>query len=217
MSKKGIVISGGTIEDEFALQMIEEIQPEILIGVDSGLNFLYRNQVMPTYIVGDFDSVDGEVIGFYKNHTSVPIREYNPVKDATDTEIAMRLAIELGVEELWLLGATGSRLDHVLGNVHILKIALSHGLKAWIVDRHNRISLWENKVRLSKENSFGPYFSLFPFDGEVKDLSIEGAKYPLSHYHMAFEGSRCVSNEFQEDRVTITFPNSRILLMETKD
>ena len=217
MSKKGIIISGGTIDDAFALQMIEEIQPDVIIGVDSGLNFLYKNQVMPTHIVGDFDSVDENIIQYYKNHTSVPIREFNPVKDATDTEIAMRIVIELEVEKLWLLGTTGSRLDHVLANVHILKIALSHGVKAWIVDEHNRISLWENEVHLLKENSFGPYFSLFPFDSEVEDLSIEGAKYPLLHYHMTFEGSRCVSNEFEKDCVTITFPNSRILLMETRD
>ena len=217
MSKKGIIISGGTIDDAFALNMIEEIQPDVIIGVDSGLNFLYRNQVMPTHIVGDFDSVDEEVIGYYKTHTSIPIQEFNPVKDATDTEIAMRLAIELEVEKLWLLGATGSRLDHVLANVHILQIALSHGVKAWIVDTHNRISLWENEVRLSKKNRFGHYFSLFPFDDEVEDLSIDGAKYPLAHYRMAFEGSRCVSNEFEKDSVTITFPNSRILLMETRD
>ena len=66
MSKKAVIISGGTIDDKFVLQMLKEIQPEYVIGVDRGLEFLYRNQVMPTHIVGDFDSVRTEVVEFYQ-------------------------------------------------------------------------------------------------------------------------------------------------------
>lgn len=217
MSKKGIIVSGGSIQDAFALQMFSKIQPEYVIGVDSGLNFLYRNGINPTHIVGDFDSVDSEIITHYKTKTSIPIQEFNPVKDATDTEIAVNLAIEIGVQELWILGATGTRLDHVMANIQILKIALEHGIKAWIVDECNRISLWEKEIRLWKEDCFGKYFSIFPFGDKVKDVSIEGAKYPLSHYHMTNDESRCVSNERRDEEVIITFSEGIVILMETRD
>lgn len=217
MNKKGVIVSGGSIEDAFAIQMIENIKPDYVIGVDSGLNFLYRNQVVPTHIVGDFDSVSPEVIDYYKAKSDIPIREFNPVKDATDTEIALRMAIELGVQELWILGATGTRLDHVLANMHILKIPHDAGVKAYIADECNRISLWGKEIRLSKKECFGTYFSLFPFGGEVEDVSIEGAKYPLSHYRMSPYESRCVSNEFEDEEVVITFPKGLIVLMETRD
>lgn len=217
MNKKGIIISGGSIDDIFAMQMLNEIQPDYVIGVDSGLSFLYRNQVTPTYIVGDFDSVEPHIIAYYKSETSIPIREFNPVKDATDTEIAVRLAVELGVEKLWLMGATGTRLDHVMSNIQILKIALDHGMKAWIVDECNRISLWENEICIREEDSFGKYFSIFPFGDEVRGVSIEGAKYPLSHYRLSNTESRCVSNERKEQEVKITFPDGIIILMETRD
>ena len=144
MNKKCVIVSGGSINDSFAMKMIENIKPDCVIGVDSGLNFLYRNQVLPTHIVGDFDSVTPEVIAYYKENSHIPIREFNPVKDATDTEIAVRLAAELGVKELWLLGATGTRLDHVKANIQILKIAFDYGIKAYILDECNRISVWEN-------------------------------------------------------------------------
>lgn len=212
-----MIISGGSIDDTFALQMLGEIQPDYVIGVDSGLNFLYHNQVLPTHIVGDFDSVASDVIAYYKAKTDIPIREFNPVKDATDTEIAVNLAVELGVEKLWLFGATGTRLDHVMSNIQILKIALDHGIQAYIIDLYNRISLWEKEIHLSKDDEFGKYFSLFPFDGVVEDVSIEGAKYPLSHYRMTPYESRCVSNEMQEHEVRITFPKGMIILMETRD
>ena len=217
MSKQGIIVSGGCIEDSFALQTIREVCPDYIIGVDSGLNFLYRNQVKPTHIVGDFDSVNADVIAYYREETDIPIQTFKPEKDATDTEIAVRLALELGVTELWILGATGTRLDHVLSNIQILKIALSQGVKAYIVDSCNRISLWGKEVHLIKEKCFGTYFSLFPFGDVVEDVSIVGAKYPLSHYRLTNDESRCVSNEMQEEDVKITFSEGTLILMETRD
>ena len=217
MNKKAVIVSGGSIQDAFALQMLNEIQPAYVIGVDSGLAFLYRNQVEPTHIVGDFDSVDPEVIAYYKNKTDIPIREFNPVKDATDTEIGVRLALELGADVLYLFGATGTRLDHVLANIQMLKIALDAGVKAYLVDECNRISLWNEEVTLSKEESFGTYFSIFPFGDSVEKVSITGAKYPLNEYHLTNRESRCVSNEVAEEEVHITFSDGILILMETRD
>ena len=217
MNKRGVIVSGGSINDSFAIQMIENIKPDCVIGVDSGLNFLYRNQVVPTHIVGDFDSVSPEVIAHYKSKADIPIREFDPVKDATDTEIAVRLAAELGVKKLWLLGATGTRLDHVMANVQILRIAFDYHMQAYIMDEYNRISLWEKEISLYKKEAYGKYFSLFPFDGVVEDVSIRGAKYPLSNYRMSACESRCVSNEYQDEEVRITFPRGMIILMETRD
>ena len=109
MSKRAVIVGGGTVAQGLILAALREWKPDYIIGVDSGLAFLHENQIMPTHIVGDFDSVPLEIIEYYKKETTVPIREFNPVKDASDTEIAVRLAIELGVEQLVLFGATGTR------------------------------------------------------------------------------------------------------------
>lgn len=217
MNKRCVIISGGSIDDAFALEQMQMIQPEFVIGVDSGLKFLYRNQIMPTHIVGDFDSVDPAVITFYKNETQVPIREFNPVKDASDTEIALKLAIELGAEQIWILGGTGTRLDHVMANMQMLKFALDAGVKAYILDKHNRISLVERGVILKKEDAYGAYFSIFPLGGSISGFNIEGAKYPLSNHILQPYDSLCVSNQFLDECVKITFPEGVIILMETRD
>ena len=115
-----MIVSGGKVVPPFVLEILERIQPQIIIAVDSGLRFFYENQVVPTHIVGDFDSVAAEIIKYYKEETQIPIRQFNPVKDASDTEIAVRMAIEFGIEEVWLLGATGTRLDHVMANIQVL-------------------------------------------------------------------------------------------------
>ena len=125
--------------------------------------------------------------------------------------------MELGVKELWLLGATGTRLDHVWANVQVLKVAHDAGVKAYILDKCNRISLVEKEICLSKEKSFGPFFSMFPLGGEIKGLSIEGAKYPLKDYTLCPYDSLTVSNQFAEEEVRITFPDGILILMETRD
>ncbi len=51
-------------------------------------------------------------------------------KDDTDTGLAMQKAIETGADEILLVGGTGTRLDHVLGNIGQLFYAHSKGVKA---------------------------------------------------------------------------------------
>lgn len=217
MNKTGVIVSGGSIDVPFALEQVKKISPEIIIGVDSGLAFLYHNQVVPTHIVGDFDSVDAEVIEYYKTQTQVPIREFDPVKDASDTEIAVRMAVELGVQKLYLLGATGTRLDHVMANIQVLKIAHDAGVKAYIMDPYNRISLVEKEICLSKVDAYGPYFSVFPLGGSIQGFCIVDAKYPLNNHTLCPYDSLCVSNQILEKKVRITFPEGIIILMETRD
>ena len=86
MNKKIVIISGGELEEEFVLSILEKEENQYVIGVDKGMEFLYSHQILPNYIVGDFDSVKKEIGDYYRNETDVPIREFNPVKDASDTE-----------------------------------------------------------------------------------------------------------------------------------
>ena len=80
-------------EEEFTLNILNSEDTEFVIGVDRGLGFLYDHKIEPDYIVGDFDSAPAEIVQYYRENTDVPIRTFNPVKDASDTEIAMRLCL----------------------------------------------------------------------------------------------------------------------------
>ena len=217
MNKKAIIVSGGFIDEAFALQVFEEIQSQYILGVDRGLAFLYKNQIVPTHILGDFESVPPHIIEYYKTKTDIPILELQPEKNATDTELALRLAIELGVEEMVILGATGTRFDHVMANIQVLKIAQDAGVKAYILDPCNRISLIEKHVCIKKREAYGKYFSIFPLGGSVENLSIRGGKYPLEGYTVNPYDSRCVSNEWEEEIVEIDFDDGIVILMETRD
>ena len=175
---------------------------------------------MPSYIVGDFDSVKKEIGDYYRDETNVPIREYNPVKDASDTEIAIRLAMTLGCSELIILGATGGRIDHLWANVQSLMIPFKAGIDAKIIDSQNLIRLiGDGETLLKKEEAVGPYFSVFPLGEEVFGFNIEGAKYPLRNHTLSPCNSLCVSNQIAEDvdEVVISFPAGNVILMQTRD
>lgn len=160
MNKRTVIVSGGVLEEEFAAAILKDEKTEFIIGVDRGLIFLYEHNILPDYIVGDFDSAPAEVIAYYKEETKVPIREFNPVKDASDTEIALRLCLDLRRQNILILGGTGTRLDHVWANVQTLKVALDAGADARIVDGHNRIRLLKEGLVLKKRK---PMVRIFPY------------------------------------------------------
>ena len=209
MSKRTVIVSGGMLEEDFVLPILKSEETEFVIGVDKGLEFLYKHEIKPDYIVGDFDSVSRELVDYYREELNVPIREFNPVKDASDTEIALRLCLGLNRKSIWILGGTGNRIDHLWANVQCLQIALDAGADARILDSHNQIRLIDK--------AFGPYFSLFPLEMPVDELTIRGAKYPLKNHFLKPNDSLCVSNEFAEDEVTISFVYGKVILMETRD
>lgn len=220
MSKRIVIVSGGELDEELTLAVLKKQEGEYIIGVDKGMEFLYTHQIMPSYIVGDFDSVKAEIADYYKNETNVPIREYNPVKDASDTEIAIRLAMTLGCSELIILGATGGRVDHLWANVQSLTIPFKAGVDAKILDSQNMICLiGDGETHLKRDEMYGPYFSVFPLGEEVFGFNIEGAKYPLRNHILTPYNSLCVSNQVaaDEDEVVISFAAGTVILMQTRD
>lgn len=215
MKTKAIIVSGGMLETEFVLG--ELAKGGYVIGVDKGVEFLHRNQVEMDYIVGDFDSVSPEIIAQYKRLKNIPIREFNPVKDASDTEIAVRLAIELGFKKITILGATGSRVDHMWANIQVLAIPYALGIKAEILDSVNRIRLIEDRFKIDVSELYGGYFSVFSLGGSVEGLTIIGAKYPLENHTLRPYDSLSVSNQCVNEQLTIAYQSGLLILMEIKE
>ena len=67
---KTLIITGGMIEADFALSFIQKLKPDYILGVDKGLQFCYEYDIRPDYIVGDFDSLPGEILERYRQEGS---------------------------------------------------------------------------------------------------------------------------------------------------
>ena len=44
---KTLIITGGMIENEFALSFIQSLKPDYVLGVDRGLQFCYEQAIRP--------------------------------------------------------------------------------------------------------------------------------------------------------------------------
>lgn len=213
-----LIITGGNIDDAFTLNFIKENPCDLMIAADSGMEFFYRNGLVPNVIVGDFDSVkEGVSEYFRKNNPDIKVMKFQPEKDETDTELALRTAMEAGCEKIWLLGATGTRLDHVLGNIHLLGMAMEQGCECIMLDAHNRIRMLKHGIRLKKAEQYGDYISLFPFTPTVKGLTLTGFKYPLHKYELQCYHSLGVSNEITQEEAEISFEDGILLMMESRE
>ena len=68
-----------------------------------------------------------------------------------------------------------------------------------------------------KKERHSDVLSLFPLEQPVDAFNITGAKYPLTNHFLKPSDSLCVSNEFVEDEVEISFVYGKVILMETRD
>lgn len=217
MNKRFLIVTGGEIEDAFANAYRKRISYDVLLVADHGMDYCYRNQMIPNIIIGDFDSVSEEALAFFKKKDEITFHQLNPVKDDTDTEFAIRYAIANGATEITLLGATGTRLDHVMGNITLLGIGLEEQVPITIVDPHNRIHMIDNSITIEKEKQFGRYISLLPFGGVAEGVTIIGAKYPLENYTIGGFNTLAISNEIVADAITIQVSKGFLVVVESRD
>lgn len=172
---------------------------------------------MPNYVVGDFDSVSTKILESYQDKPEITFRKYNPEKDNTDTDIALRLAIELKSSSIIILGALGKRMDHAISNIHILKEALKAKIPCQILDTYNRIYLIDSKITLQKSQTYGKYISLIPLTSIVEGLTLTGFKYPLKNASLSIGLSLGVSNEIEKEVANIELKNGILIVIESKD
>lgn len=217
--KSCVIISGGRLDYQFASEFIEKEQPEFLITADKGLAFCEKSGIVPTQIVGDFDTLGEALLPKYEA-MGVPIRKFNPVKDYTDTEIAVRLGMELGAEKIIILGASeGNRLDHLFGNVMTMMIPQQAGVDCFLVDVHNRVRILMEPLEIRKKEQYGKYISLVPLTTDVHGVTLTGFKYPLWDYRFNVQtsGSLGISNELTEEIGKIDFRSGILLMLECTD
>lgn len=218
--KNSFIITGGSLDDALVTELINKNQFDLLIASDHGIGYFSRNfgvnRMLPDLVLGDFDSATAEEMKQLQIMGLEPER-YPAEKDWTDTELAIRRAIELGANRITLVGATGTRLDHVLGNLGLLGMGLEAGVEIILVDRNNRIRMIDDSCVLKKEEQYGDYVSLYPLGGVVSGLTLTGFKYPLEDAVVTPWQTLCISNEITADFGEIRLKNGRLLVIESKD
>jgi thiamine pyrophosphokinase len=207
-----VIVSGGSLGD-WVLDSIAD--GDHIIGADAGALFLVRNGIKPDLSLGDFDSVSPEEQEEVRAG-SLDSASFDPIdKNYTDTELALLRALELKPASIVLLGATGSRLDHTLSNIHLLRLAAAQGIPAAVEDAANRVRLLPPGNRLEISKSRFNHVSLLPLSIEVRGIDLSGFQYPLHNATLEIGQSLGISNVLAAEVGTVTVSEGWLLVIES--
>lgn len=178
---------------------------DVLIGADAGAVRLREAGLRVDYVVGDFDSVPVELLQSLPAESVV----HDPGQEDTDLEKALRFAVTRWEQpQVVVVGTTGNRMDHVLGNVCG---AVRYTEKAFIrfVEDHS-ITYFAHR-RLQFGAPLGATVSLLPL-GEVEGVRTEGLKWALCGETLTI-GTRGVSNVVEGSPVRIQWQSGYLLVI----
>ena len=202
-----VIAGGADIEDYPFIRGL--LKPgDFTVYCDSGLKHLGALGAEPDLIVGDFDS-------HADPHLAVETIVLPREKDDTDTVYAVREAVRRGYRDFLLIGVTGGRLDHTLGNVSILLYLDSLGCRGMIADDWSEMEIVSG--RPARIDGRYAYFSLLNISGDAGGITIRGAKYPLRDGEITCEYQYGISNEvLPGETAEVTLRRGRLLLVKIR-
>lgn len=210
---KAVIVCNGAVNDySYIKQFI--VNADYIISVDGGAGHLRRMNIAPHVLLGDFDSANKDDLQYFIDQ-GIEVYRFPVEKDMTDSELAVEIALEKGADELVFIGAVGTRLDHSVANIMMLKKFMDIGVKASIIDEYNHIYMFNRSFSISKVDGYK--LSLVPVSEKVTGVSTSGLKYPLNNATMLLGTSWGISNEFLEDTAAVTVGDGILLVCLSRD
>ena len=183
-------------------------EEDFLIAVDGGLNHLTALGLKPNLIIGDMDSVDGELLEKFRKQ-DVAIEKHPPDKDQNDLELAIQAAVKMHPKTIWIIAALGNRIDQTLANIFLLTREDLIDIDTHIIDGVRDLFLIRKEASISGEK--GQRVSLIPIQGPVKGIRTEGLAYPLNNETLYPDRTRGISNRMTDLQARIAIENGLLL------
>ncbi len=201
---KGICYIAGAGEcDRLLLYPQKE---DMVIAVDGGYELLKNQRI--DLVVGDFDSLK-----FVPEHDKVI--QLPPEKDDTDMLFAIKEGLKAGYDTFYIYGGTGGRFSHTIANVQCLAYLEEHGAKGYLFGKEEVITMLVNG-RMTFDETYQGYISIFAYGKEAKGVTLEGLKYPLADAVLSQSMPLGVSNEFTGKEAEITVKDGALLVIYQK-
>lgn len=208
-----VIVGGGPIISIDDYRQLLEKADEIVCA-DGGLRYLDMLDMLPSIIIGDFDSVDQSLLDKYK-HQGVSLEQFPIRKDATDSELTIDYVISRKPSQVTLIGMTGARIDHGLANILMLRKFFDKDIPAVILDDHNKIYFGRGNMTI--QGSVGEMLSIIPISKELHGVKTIGLDYPLNDEILYNDRSRGVSNVIKTGEVKINTVLGDFLIILSRD
>lgn len=208
---KGVIVSGGNkINSEILRKYCNDAY---IICCDGGIRNFYELNITPDIVIGDFDSID-EIGRNFIIQNNINVEKYDTRKDFTDTELALNKMIDSKIDEIILLAATGTRMDHTLGNIFYLQ-KLFGKIDTTLIDNNNIIKYVEEGEYIFSKDEL-KYLSIIAIS-DFLTYSIFGTQYDVENLTIASFELRGISNEIVDNTAKIIIQKGRGFVIRSID
>ena len=203
-----IVFAGGDPIPPSAVADLPE--DAFVIAADSGLDRARESGFVIDLLVGDLDSIssDGRQAA---TEQGTRVERHPVYKDATDMELALKAARRHGARNVIVIGGHGGRQDHYLANALLLPSPAFADLD--IEWRAGRARLYAVHRALELTGRIGSSITLLAVGGPVEGVETSGLRWNLDREDLEPGSTRGVSNEFAEERASISVAAGTLLVV----
>jgi thiamine pyrophosphokinase len=188
---------------------------DLVIAADGGTHWLAGAGIAPGRLIGDMDSVSGELLRRLEA-SGTRIERHPTAKDASDLALAVERVLSLGADEVVILGALqGDRLDHELANVLLLadpvlmqRVRIERGATT--------VRSLADGGRLELGGRSGDRVTLLPVGGPAVGIRTEGLRYPLEGETLPLGSTRGLSNEIVAPSAWVQLDKGVLLVIEER-
>ncbi len=208
-----IVANGCVAKGEMAQSLI---QPnDCIIAANGGAVIALRLGLEPQMVIGDLDSLPSDVRTRLEER-GCQFLEHPARKDETDTELAIRYAVEKGAQEIVLLGAIGGRLDHTLANILLLGMPELAGIRARITAGNTDTWLIRSGEELEMHGQPGDTITLLPLGQDAVGITTTGLEWALDDDTLSFGPARGVSNVMTAETAQVALREGLLLALRIR-
>lgn len=209
---RAIIFANGELTDPGPARLL--IQPDdVIIAADGGARHAVKLGVIPSVIIGDFDSLSPVEVRVFED-MGIHMLQYPPNKNETDLELALQHALQVGHSPITVLGGFGGRLDQMLGILSLLSspecIAANARVDDGIVE-----AFFFNKEAII-EGEVGETVSLLPWGAPAEEITTDGLVYTLSKETLYPNRTRGISNQLFAPRAKVRVKRGTLLCIHTR-
>jgi thiamine pyrophosphokinase len=132
-------------------------------------------------------------------------------KDQTDLELALHKSLDIGFDEILVLGALGARWDMTIANLLLPASPEFSKVTIRLIDGHQEIILLRGRGEFTFKGKKGDILSLVPLGKDAQGVTLRGLEYPLEDDVLKFGATRGISNVLIDDTATVYLKKGLLL------
>jgi thiamine pyrophosphokinase len=200
-------------KSEFIRSLIYE--SDVIVAVDSGLDFLNDIDIMADYAIGDFDSLQDQSL--LESKVKSQVIWLPEKKDETDLRVAIDFVINkiVDVAHISIFTHFSGRVDQQIGVISQLVYLFKKNVSATIYSDQHIIKLLANGRNYLNPHENHQYYSFIALSDQVFFNSSQGLEYSLNNLTLEYFSEIGISNYAVEKIVEVDIDSGLLLSIET--